>query len=135
MDGGGELEGGGHADVGVAALLDCEHAGTGCGGGEPEGEGGERDVVRFGDRGERRGRLGEVGENLLCEGVGGGEDGRRAVHDTENVRLFRAYVKCLFGMLMVVGQLVARAPLVGDWQPSRRDELGLCCIPRSQAGE
>lgn len=75
MNGGRELEGGGHAGVGVAATFDGEHAGAGGGRGEPEGEGGEGDVVGSRDGGERRGRLGEVVDDLVGECVARCEEG------------------------------------------------------------
>lgn len=53
------------ACAGFEGVEECR----GSGGGEPECEGGERDVVCFGDRGQRGLGLGEVGDDAVGEGV------------------------------------------------------------------
>lgn len=59
--------------MGARAGFDGEHNGA-CGRGvEPDGQGGKGDAVGFGDRGERRRGLGEVGDDPGGEGLVGVE--------------------------------------------------------------
>ena len=65
----GQVDGGGHAEVAAGAGLDGVEERDCARGVEPEGEGRDGDAVRFGDGGERRSRLGEVGDDPGGEAV------------------------------------------------------------------